>query len=241
MITNTWILPLLVVTMLSSKFAVEAFVVSPSTSPVVAASKNIARIYNKQYYSVLLQSRNNDDNGEDDDAASNERRGLLKSIIGGALSMAATDTLVNAAITTISGNPVTAKLYQRILSFGSRYSGAGAVASTDLTAFVASQRGHLPEVQAWLAAQKKLQSVFRSTTTMAATTTAGRTAMKQTARGGIVEEVLAVTAAIKARQVFSKQSPSSNIEKSSNTTGIESSLANNTGIDDAEVDCEEEL
>ena len=230
--TNT-ILPLLVVTILSSKFAVEAFVVSPSTSPVVAAS-------NKQYYSVLLHSTNNDDNGEDDDAASNERRGLLKSIIGGALSMAATDTLMNAAITTISGNPVTAKLYQRILSFGSRYSGAGAVASTDLTAFVASQRGHLPEVQAWLAAQKKLQSVFRSTTTMAATT-AGRTAMKQTARGGIVEEVLAVTAAIKARQVFSKQSPSSNIEKSSNTTGIESSLANNTGIDDAEVDCEEEL
>ena len=75
---------------------------------------------------------------------------------------------------------------------------------------------------------------------MAATTT-GRTAMKQTARGGIVEEVLAVTAAIKARQVLSKESPSSNIEKSNNTTDIESSLDNNTGIDDTEMDCEEEL
>ena len=159
--------------------------------------------------------------------------------------MAATDTLMNAAIASISNNPLitSSALYRRILSFGSKYSNAGAVASTDLTAFVASQKGHIPEIQAWLAAQQKLQTVFlrtaaTSSSTATATTMAAARRMKQTTRGGgIVEEVLTVATAIKAGNVL--------IEKSNNSTTaddytVDSSL-DDAGDDDDELDDKERL
>ena len=159
--------------------------------------------------------------------------------------MAATDTLMNAAIASISNNPLitSSALYRRILSFGSKYSNAGAVASTDLTAFVASQKGHIPEIQAWLAAQQKLQTVFlrtaaASSSTATATTMAAARRMKQTTRGGgIVEEVLTVATAIKAGNVL--------IEKSNNSTTAEDytvdSSLDDAGDDDDALDDKERL
>lgn len=216
-------------------FAV-AFVSQPSNN-INWRVKNIS----KQYNPLSLHSSNNDDN----DNGKLGRRGILKTLLGGALSMAATDTLMNAAIASISNNPLitSSALYRRILSFGSKYSNAGAVASTDLTAFVASQKGHIPEIQAWLAAQQKLQTVFlrtaaASSSTATATTMAAARRMKQTTRGGgIVEEVLTVATAIKAGNVL--------IEKSNNSTTAEDytvdSSLDDAGDDDDALDDKERL
>ena len=232
--TNKWILPLLVVALsiLSVINFVVAFVSQPSNN-INWRVKNIS----KQYNPLSLHLSNNDDNDNDNDDSLG-RRGILKTLLGGALSMAATDTLMNAAIASISNNPLitSSALYRRILSFGSKYSNAGAVASTDLTAFVASQKGHIPEIQAWLAAQQKLQTVFlrtaaASSSTATATTMAAARRMKQTTRGGgIVEEVLTVATAIKAGNVL--------IEKSNNSTTAEDYTVDSS-LDDMSDDTDE--
>jgi len=237
--TNKWIISLLVVAL--SILSVINFAVAFVSQP----SNNNWRVKHicKQYNPLSLHSSNNDDNDNGNDDALG-RRGLLKTLLGGALSMAATDTLMNAAIASISNNPLitSSALYRRILSFGSKYSNAGAVASTDLTAFVASQKGHIPEIQAWLAAQQKLQTVFlrtaaaSSSTATATTMAAAARRMKETTRGGgIVEEVLTVATAIKAGNVL--------IEKSNNSTTaddytVDSSL-DDAGDDDDELDDKE--
>ena len=237
--TNKWILPLLVVVLaiLSVINIAVAFVSQPSN--INWRVKNIC----KQYNPLSLHSSNNDDNDNGNDDALG-RRGILKTLLGGALSMAATDTLMNAAIASISNNPLitSSALYRRILSFGSKYSNAGAVASTDLTAFVASQKGHIPEIQAWLAAQQKLQTVYflrtaaASSSTATATTMAAARRVKQTTRGGgIVEEVLTVATAIKAGNVL--------IEKNNNnsTTAEDYNYTVDLSLDDAGDDDDDEL
>lgn len=99
-----------------------AFVYTPSLSSTVT------RI-NKNNGYVSLHSTDIDDEEPNHNDASNMenpqpsqkssngvfgRRGILKSLIGGTISMAATDLLLNTAITTVSNNPLTAGLYQRI-------------------------------------------------------------------------------------------------------------------------------
>ena len=147
--------------------------------------------------------------------------------------MAATDILLNTAITTVSTNPLTAGLYQRILTFGSKYSGVGAVASTDLTAWVASQEAvaSTPEIQAWLAAQKKLQTMFIRKSVTTTSSTLAATAAKRTARGGIIEEGLLAAAALKAtltQTSTDNTSTTSDIEKNITLAAVEYSDMNDS-------------
>lgn len=211
-----------------------AFVNTPTAT-------SLRRVGNNNGY-VSLHSMDTDDEANCNDAnmeqpqkSSNRlfgRRGILKSLIGGTISMAATDLLLNTAITTVSNNPLTAGLYQRILTFGSKYSSVGAVASTDLTAWVASQEAvaSTPEIQAWLAAQKKLQTMFiRKSVTTTTSTLAATAAAKRTVRGGILEEGLLAVAALKATLTQSSTddtSTTSDIEKNDTLAAVESSDMN---------------
>jgi len=231
-------LTILLIVQIIANAANAAFVYTPTTSATLLRKAN-----NNNGYVSLLYSADIEDDETNYDASDTENpkpsqkssnvfgRGILKSLIGGTISMATTDLLLNTAITTVSNNPLTAGLYQRILAFGSKYSGAGAVASTDLTAWVASQEAvaSTPEIQAWLAAQKKLQTMFiRKSFTTTSSTLAATAAAKRTARGGILEEGLLAAAALKATLTQSSKDDTSttvDIEKN-DTLAVESSDMN---------------
>ena len=97
-----------------------AFVYTPTIS---ATSLGRVNNNNNNKYVLLHSTDIDDDEASYNDASNVEnqpsqkssnglfsRRGILKSLIGGTISMAATDLLLNTAITTVSNNPLTAGL-----------------------------------------------------------------------------------------------------------------------------------
>ena len=86
-----------------------------------------------------------------------------------------------------------------------------------------------PEIQAWLAAQKKLQTMFVRKSVTATSSTIAATAAKRTARGGILEEGLLAAAALKATLTQSSTDDTSttvDIEKNDTLAVVESSDMN---------------
>ena len=90
-----------------------AFVYTPLLSSTVPRINN-----NNGYVSLYSTPGIDDDEASYNDASNVEnqpsqkssnglfgRRGILKSLIGGTISMAATDIVLNTAITTVSNNP----------------------------------------------------------------------------------------------------------------------------------------
>lgn len=98
------------------------------------------------------------------------RRDTLRSLLGGAVSMAAWDRGWNMVITTTASPGAIA---ERVLAFGNKYKIA--VASEDLTRWIATQTvaAKTPEIQAWLTAQKRLQAIRK--TSVAVTAVVSRT------------------------------------------------------------------
>jgi len=159
-------------------------------------------------------------------------------LVGSAMSMAAGDLMLNAAVSAVQGGGgVVAAgaggLYERVIAFGAKYRGAGAVASEELTAWVAAQKvvAGTPEIRAWLAAQRKLQ-VMRNAATMATSTAAAATSRR--AAGGVVEEgLMAAATATAAKGALS--STATNIGTSATAPSLEA-----TGSAKDELDSSEE-
>lgn len=152
------------------------------------------------------------------------RRGILQTLVGSAMSMAVGDLMLNTAVTAVTGGGSSvvsgaSGLYERVLSFGTKYRGVGAVASEELTAFVAAQKiaASTPEIRAWLAAQRRLQLIQKAASM--ATSTAAATATTRRAAGGIVEEgLMAVATTTAVKNVVSSTATNIGVNSSCATT-----------------------
>mmetsp|Transcript_28134 Transcript_28134/g.67766 ORF Transcript_28134/g.67766 Transcript_28134/m.67766 type:complete len:172 (+) Transcript_28134:289-804(+) len=112
--------------------------------------------------------------------------------------MLSSDAIINTALSAAqNGSGAVTALYCRVLSFGKTSQGAGAIASEDLMAWVGAQKSvaTTPEIQAWLLAQRELQSLRKAgtmVTAATASTTAARASRRAASRvataGGITEE-----------------------------------------------------
>lgn len=200
-----WLLLLLTYDSPKRSSTVNAFVVHqvPLTHPVTRTLR----------HAVCLDANNQDDDTPQMDTSNNRqirvgRRGTLMTLLGGAVSFAAGDLALNAAVkaTGVAGNAIVTAgggLYERVLAFGNKYRGA-AIASEELTAWIATQKVALtPEIRSWLAAQKRLQLVRKTAMATAAATRAKTTTRAAVVGGGggVVEEgvlAAAATAAVKS-------------------------------------------
>lgn len=226
-----WLLLLLTYDSPKRSSTVNAFVVHqvPLTHPVTRTLR----------HAVCLAANNQNDDTPQTDTSNNRqigvgRRGTLMTLLGGAVSFAAGDLALNAAVkaTGVAGNAVVTAgggLYERVLAFGNKYRGA-AIASEELTAWIATQKVALtPEIRSWLAAQKRLQLVRKT-----AMATAAASRAKTTTRaavigggggGGVVEEGIlaaAATAAVKSiSQTQDTDAIPSNDENDLNTQNTE--------------------
>jgi hypothetical protein len=225
-----WLLLLLTYGSPKRYSTVNAFVVHqvPLTHPVTRTLR----------HAVCLAANNQNDDTPQTDTSNNRqigvgRRGTLMTLLGGAVSFAAGDLALNAAVkvTGVAGNAVVTAgggLYERVLAFGNKYRGA-AIASEELTAWTATQKVALtPEIRSWLAAQKRLQLVRKTAMATAAASRAKTTARAAVIRGGgggVVEEGIlaaAATAAVKSiSQTQDTDAISSNDENDLNTQNTE--------------------
>lgn len=202
-------------------FMVHIFNSSSSDVPTTTTSVT------KPHHHTLFSANDEEPNNANADIIG--RRGILKSILGGAISMAAGELLIDAATTAIGGSSgaiATAfrKLdFQRVLRFGTKYEASGGIASEELMSWVASQKSSAayPEVRAWLAAQKKLQSLRTFASTAApATAAAVKTTRRAAASGiGIEEGILAgVIGKTAMKELFSS-------EDAATSVGVNTTLA----------------
>lgn len=176
------------------------------------------------------QNRNdeNDNQGSDQDSMSSGmsgigRRGILKSLLGGAVGLATigdvASTGINALLSTTSsgaaagiGNSALAALYSRVVAFGKR--NAATVASDDLLAWISSQTtgaAATAELQTWLAAQRKLRTLRTTVTAVGTAVTSGAsatTSRRAAVTGGtsFVEDIVSAAVVGKAVKSVANQS-----------------------------------
>ena len=156
------------------------------------------------------------------------RRGTLLTLAGSALSFAVGDLVLNAAVTAAGGAVAAGSgMYERVLAFGNRYKGTGAIASEELMAWVSAQKvAATPEIRAWLAAQRRLQ-MFRKTA-VAATAAATRT-RAAVATGGVVEEGMLARAAAATAAANVMSSTNDNSTTAAREAATTTSLEATTG------------
>lgn len=154
------------------------------------------------------------------------RRDALRSLFGGALSLAAWEMGWSVASTNVGA------IVERVMAFGTKYQGA-AVASEELTAWIATQTvAKTPEIQAWLTAQKRLQVIRKATLGMTAAVTRSRTTKQAaTAVAGIEESaVVAAASVVAARNVF-KMGSCEDTAAANATADVIASTGNSTVIE----------
>jgi len=146
------------------------------------------------------------------------RRGTLMTLLGGAMSFAASDALLGVAGNVLSGGKVAmtssgiygarwSGLYQRLASLTAKHEAV--VASPELLSWISKSPAALanPELRAWMAAQRafsKSRQVLRA--------------------AAVLEEGLAAAGAVAAAAVVTK--PSADVTSESDDDDLETSVAN---------------
>lgn len=186
-----------------------------------APAANLATRSKCGYPSRLFSKGEGDETPRKDDCnkstiyniSRSDRRGTIMTLLGTAVSFAAGDVVFNTAIkaTGAAGTAVVATgggLYERVIAFGNKYRGA-AIASEELTTWIAAQNvAATPEIRAWLAGQRRLQMVRKTTVAATAAVTRAKTTKRAAAAagGGILEEGILAAAATAVARVISASS-----------------------------------